>query len=203
MSNMSAGEKRANILSFILSKEFKKAATLCAQYEIESAREQENPFYGVQMLLYFVLGDLSSSRFVWKRIPKTIKVKTVEYEKIWAIGKALWLKNYALVYFSLNDFNWSQNHSSLINILREKFRRETAEILAKSYVNIKKSDLSSYLGLNENESVQYLLNLGWKLNDDNVYLSPCNNSLQTSSARASNINSLSNLTDFILFLQSN
>lgn len=62
----------------------------------------------------------NNARFLWKRIPKEIKLKNKELEEIWEIGKNLWNKNYSNIYVCINSFNWSPEIKPLIEIFLGK-----------------------------------------------------------------------------------
>ena len=130
----------------------------------------------------FVDSIRNSARYLWRRIPPSVKAANVELVAVWRIGRALWSKNYAEVYSAIRDFSWSDPAKSLVQLLEgsfatlslsierfaaehscaiaafvalsvESFRDATFSLLSKSYTAISLGDCCNYLGLAPAETV--------------------------------------------------
>lgn len=55
----------------------------------------------------------SNARFLWKRIPHTVKQGNVELEKIWSIYNHLW-NNDVTGFFKAINYEWSNNVAELM-----------------------------------------------------------------------------------------
>ncbi|XP_010239910.1 COP9 signalosome complex subunit 8 isoform X2 [Brachypodium distachyon] len=63
--------------------------------------------YAVHLLAHLYLNDLNSARFLWKTVPQEVKDARPELAAIWKIGQCLWNRDYAGVYTTAHEFEWS------------------------------------------------------------------------------------------------
>ena len=49
----------------------------------------------------------NNARFLWKRIPGSVKQNFAEVSAVWKIGQCLWTYNYAGVHDALQSYTWS------------------------------------------------------------------------------------------------
>ena len=61
-----------------------------------------------------------NAKFLWKRIPASVKTDYPELSKIWDVGKALWLRDPPLVFLALQSHTWSDNILDIMNGIRGK-----------------------------------------------------------------------------------
>ena len=108
-------------------------------------------FYCSFLLAYLIENDLNNARFLWKRIPADIKKNNAMLGTIWSIGRSMWEKQYAKTYEIVSQTNWDTALVPLINRLVETFRQRTAKLLTTAYTSISASDVSLYLGMNEQD----------------------------------------------------
>lgn len=59
----------------------------------------------------------SKARYLWQRIPASVKAGNVELEKIWNIFNHLW-ENDGNAFFKSIDFEWSSNVAKLMSQLK-------------------------------------------------------------------------------------
>lgn len=71
------------------------------------------------LIFFFLFIARSKARFLWKRIPPTIKNGNVELEKIWNIFNHLW-DNDVSTFFKVIDYEWSTNVAQLMSQLKGK-----------------------------------------------------------------------------------
>ena len=55
-----------------------------------------------------------AAKFLWKRIPESIKKEHTELKKIWDIGVALWNQNFSVAYNALNQQEWSESVKTIM-----------------------------------------------------------------------------------------
>ena len=58
-----------------------------------------------------------AAKFLWKRIPESIKADHPELQKIWSVGMALWERNLPEAYAALNQ-TWSEGVSSIMKAVK-------------------------------------------------------------------------------------
>lgn len=59
---------------------------------------------------------MCNAKFLWKRIPQSVKAKSPELAQIWQVGQKMWLKDWPSVYIALNH-EWSPDVSRFISAL--------------------------------------------------------------------------------------
>ena len=63
--------------------------------------------------IYLILRDLTSAKFLWKRIPESSKLSD-EMQNLWNVGRKLWERDYKLTFEAIRAFNWSSNLEKLV-----------------------------------------------------------------------------------------
>ena len=64
--------------------------------ELDSPSGQLSVELNCELLsLYLLQNDTNNMKYLWKRIPDIIKLKSPELQAIWEVGKALWKHNYS------------------------------------------------------------------------------------------------------------
>ncbi|GJS39869.1 COP9 signalosome complex subunit 8 [Tanacetum coccineum] len=134
---------------------------------------------------------LNSARFLWKSVPASVKESRPEVAAVWKIGQQLWTRNYAGVYESIRGFNWSAEIQDFVAAFAGKFisfsylssyfydlrykyqfsgkldaERYTGrmlELLMNAYSTISIQDTALFLGMNENDATNYVLQQGWSV----------------------------------------
>ena len=59
----------------------------------------------------------TAAKFLWKRIPDSVKTDHPELQKIWDVGAALWQRDFEKVYSSL-DQEWSEGVSKIMSAVK-------------------------------------------------------------------------------------
>ncbi|KAB1221678.1 COP9 signalosome complex subunit 8 [Morella rubra] len=107
------------------------------------------PFYGIW-------GFRNSARFLWKSIPAAIKESQPELVAVWKIGQKLWTRDYGGVHEAIRGFDWSQE-------VEELYRKRMFQLLLSAYSTIGIQDTALFLGMNEDDVTNYVIQQGWVL----------------------------------------
>ncbi|KAL7583442.1 hypothetical protein Lser_V15G46082 [Lactuca serriola] len=149
------------------SRSYDKVADICDQLMLQIASQgvafQDEWPYAVHLLGHIYLNDLNSARFLWKSVPLSIKENHPEVCAVWKIGQQLWIRNYAGVYDSIRSFNWSAEIQDFIASFSEKYTRRMLELLMSAYSTISIQDTALFLGMNENDATNYVMQQGWNV----------------------------------------
>ena len=123
-----------------------------------------------------------AAKFLWKRIPESIKKEHTELKKIWDIGVALWNQNFSAAYNALNQ-EWSESVKTIMQAVKgddffpqiicvisrnfynyfilikirhffpiEKTRLRFVTLVSQAYTSISLADFAKYVGLSELEA---------------------------------------------------
>jgi COP9 signalosome complex subunit 8 len=65
------------------------------------------------VLIFFSIR--SNAKFLWKRIPSSVKSNYPELAKVWEVGKALWRRDPPSVFLALQAHPWSDNIEDIMN----------------------------------------------------------------------------------------
>jgi COP9 signalosome complex subunit 8 len=150
----------------------------CEDFEIEYLSIQKvsidelNFYYCCFMLCYMIENDLNNCRFLWKRLPTSIKKSSGELKSIWTIAKNLWNKNYEGFYQSVQHAlqgEKNENLKQLLQILVQRLQMRTIELVSTAYTNIKSSKLCKLLGVNPDNLSSIIGPLNWKFDNDVYY----------------------------------
>jgi len=154
--------------------------------------------YGQLLAIYLLLGDLPNAKLLWKRIPDTVKQESLELPAIWAVGKALFSRDFASIYASITQSEWPPHLKNIMNLIRDTTRTRALNLVAKAYTTITLTDLSRYLGVEPNEALQRATELGWRIEGNFVH--PIKLQAKSDSPIRSE-EELALLTDYVAFLE--
>lgn len=176
--------------------------TLAAELETQ---ELESPggiatpqVYGQLLAIYLLQNDLPNAKFLWKRIPAPIKEANPELGKIWQVGQKLWLCEYG-VYKALNE-EWPEHVNPILTAIRDITRNRAIRLVAKAYSSISVENVSVFLGLSTEDSLEAVSSLGWEVDAACKIVKPKRCEDQTEDNTPSE-EQLAKLTDFVAFLE--
>jgi len=202
MSSVNKTKYEQEIATSISGKDWKKLASICEEFELDVAAEVSNvaPNYGVHLLAYLLLNDQNLARFLWKRIPSSVKSSKPEYSAIWKIGQAMWTKNYPEFYKALVGFNWTDAHRTLVQQLGESFRNTTFMLLSRAFTLISPQDASVYLGLTQADTLKLTGQQGWVLDQKTNMIKT--KPIPTGQQEGTSLVQLQQLTEYFCYLES-
>ncbi|KAL2231444.1 COP9 signalosome complex subunit 8 [Sesamum indicum] len=137
--------------------------TLMLQVASEGVSFHEEWPYAVHLLGHIYSNDINSARFLWKKIPLTVKESQPEVSAVWKIGQRLWMKEYSGVHEAIREFNWSPQILGLVAAFKERYTKRMFELLLSAYSTISIQDTALFLGMNEDDAANYALQQGWTL----------------------------------------
>ncbi|PHT41632.1 COP9 signalosome complex subunit 8, partial [Capsicum baccatum] len=105
----------------------------------------------------------NSARFMWKRMPAAIKEARPEVVAVWRIGQKLWTRDYAGIYVCTDFVVYLIFISFLHHRSAELYKKRMFELLLAAYSTISTQDSAHFLGMNENDATNYVLQQGWVL----------------------------------------
>ncbi|KAG1672004.1 COP9 signalosome complex subunit 8 [Nymphon striatum] len=144
--------------------------------------------YSQLLAAYLIQFDLANAKFLWKRIPLAIKKAHPELEKIWNIGKKIYLREFPEIYKLLNSFDPSSEELKLmISSLKEVIRKRAVNLLAVAYSSVSLSDFSA-------------AQLNWTFDSINKMVYPVKPE-RCKVVVTANDEQLAKLTDFVAFLE--
>lgn len=91
--------------------------------------------YNQLLALYLLHNDMCNAKFLWKRIPQTVKSSTPETVQIWAVGQKLWLRDYPGIYEALKK-EWSESISQIMEAVKAATRERAKTLVSKAYSSI-------------------------------------------------------------------
>ncbi|MQL85202.1 hypothetical protein Taro_017731 [Colocasia esculenta] len=138
----------------MVSKSYDKIAGICDELMLQAASTQATAFreewpYAVHLLGHIYVNDLNSARFLWKSMPSGIKERNPEVVAVWKIGQCLWTRDHAGVYTAIRGFSWSPEVLDLL--------------LVSAYSTIGVADAAHFMGMNEEDAANYVVQQGWTL----------------------------------------
>ena len=82
---------------------------------------------------------------------------------VWRIGQKLWTRDYVGVYEAIREFSWTPEVQPIVASFAELYRKRMFELLLSAYSTISTQDTAQFLGMNENDATNYVLQQGWVL----------------------------------------
>ncbi|KAF5448576.1 hypothetical protein F2P56_029095 [Juglans regia] len=151
----------------LASKSYEKIADICDNLLLQAAAEgvayQDQWPYVIHLLGHFYVDDINSARFLWKSIPSEIKESQLELAAAWKIGQKLWTRDYGGVHEAIRGFDWSQEVQGLVAAFSELYTKRMFQLLLSAYSTISIQDAALFLGMNEDDATNYVLEKGWDL----------------------------------------
>ncbi|KAF3434966.1 hypothetical protein FNV43_RR22053 [Rhamnella rubrinervis] len=117
--------------------------------------------YAIHLLGHIYVDDINSARFLWKTIPTTIKENQPEVVAAWKVGQKLWMRDYRGVHEAIREFDWSQEAQNLVAAFSELYTKKMFQLLQSAYSTISIQDTALFLGMNEDQATNYVVQQGW------------------------------------------
>ncbi|KAK7302463.1 hypothetical protein RJT34_13353 [Clitoria ternatea] len=153
------------VTAVLASKSYDKVADVCDNLMLQVAADgvayQDEWPYAIHLLAHIYVHDINSARFLWKSIPSSIKETQPEVPAVWKIGQKLWLRDNAGVHQAIRAFDCSPQLQPLLAAFSELYTKEMFQLLLSAYSTISISDAALFLGMNEDDATNYVLQQGW------------------------------------------
>jgi COP9 signalosome complex subunit 8 len=152
--------------------DYASLAKILEGQELESPADQTSPqVYGQLLAIYLLFTDLTSAKFLWKRIPDNVKAANNELSVIWSVGKLMWKKNYSEIYRTIDSIPvWPNHLKNIMKLISESTRQRVIELISKAYSSISLNDASQLLGLTNAETLKLAEQLSWRHESDTGFL---------------------------------
>lgn len=156
------------------SKSYDKIADICNDLLLQGASEgvayNEDWPYAIHLLGLIYVDDINSARFVWKNVPRVVKENRPEVSAAWKIGQRLWTRDYAGVYEAIREFNGSPEAQAFVDSFSEAYTKRMFQLLISAYSTISIQDTALFLGMNEEDATNYVLQHGWSVDPASAML---------------------------------
>jgi len=155
--------------------------------------------YSQLLAVYLLHNDLANAKFLWKRIPQSIKSANPELSLVWAVGQNMWQRDFSTTYESL-DKPWSETLKPIMAAVHESTRARAVALIAQAYSSISGDQLASFLGMPTKEAVEAAVSYGWQADAQTRMVMPVKKGPPAEPVITSE-QQLARLTDFISFLE--
>ncbi|KAF4384948.1 hypothetical protein F8388_010546 [Cannabis sativa] len=200
------------------SKSYAKIADICDNLMLQVAAEgipyQDEWPYAIHLLGHIYSDDTNSARFLWKSIPAAIKDNQPELLAAWKIGQKLWVRDYGGVHEAIRGFDWSQQVQGLVAAFSGKslqnlilsivldtklYTQKMFQLLQSAYSTISIQDTALFLGMNEDNATNYVVQQGWILDAASQMLTVKKQPLVKE--QKLDPSKLQNLTEYVFYLE--
>ncbi|XP_026287447.1 COP9 signalosome complex subunit 8 [Frankliniella occidentalis] len=175
----------------------------CAELErlelISPTGEATAQEYAQLLAIYLCQSDLCNAKFLWKRIPTSLKNSHDELSLIWKVGQCMWKRDYPAAYSAL-QVSWSDNVRHIMLALQDELRTRAVDLIANAYSSITVSDLSAMAGINDREAERLSNARGWIIDAETEMVHPVRPP-PSSHVTTSSEGQLNKLTDYVSFLE--
>jgi COP9 signalosome complex subunit 8 len=115
---------------------------------------------------YLYTNELCAAKFLWRRVPETMKTNS-ELQKVWAIGKALWIKHYTQAY-ELIDCKWSDVLEPIMVEIKRRIQHDMLKFISLHYENIQFDTFQTFMGVDKEQAERIVESEGWTCMDGYV-----------------------------------
>ncbi|OAY39914.1 COP9 signalosome complex subunit 8 [Manihot esculenta] len=185
------------------SKSYDKISDICDELMLKFAAEgisfQDEWPYAIHLLGHIYANDINSARFLWKSIPSAVKENQPEVVAVWRIGQKLWTRDYAGVHEAIRSFDWSQETRALVAAFSELYTKRMFQLLLSAYSTISIQDTAHFLGMNEDDATNYVMQQGWIVDPASRMLTV--KKQQTVTEQKLDSSKLQRLTEYVFHLE--
>lgn len=137
--------------------------------------KESEVWFGVELLAGALARQLTSTRFVWKRVPADMKKASKNLQIVWKLLQSLHRGDFATFFAESVAFHGGLTHP-LLQQMNAALRGETqsANILniRRAYTTISVDQAASLLGTKRAEAVQLMTKLGWTPDEKSEFFNP-------------------------------
>lgn len=153
------------------------------------------------LALYLLQNDLNNAKFLWKRVPPTVKTADPELGYIWEIGQNMWQRDFSSskLYSALSR-EWSDGIKEIVSALSDSIRQRLFQLVGNSYTSIEAEQFASYLGMSKEQAINAVQEEGWTFNSTSQMILP-KKPVPTREAPVPSEQQIAQLTEFVAFLE--
>ncbi|XP_072181075.1 COP9 signalosome complex subunit 8-like [Diadema setosum] len=174
----------------------------CEQQELEAPGGVAAPeVYKKLLTLYLLQNDLNNAKFLWKRIPPSVKTGDPELGYIWEIGQNMWQRDFtsSKLYTALNR-EWSDSIKEIISSLQDSIRQRLFHLIGSAYTSIEADQFALYLGMSKEQAINAVQEEGWAYNSESQMILP-KKPVPRKEQPVPSEQQIAQLTDFVAFLE--
>lgn len=123
--------------------------------------------YAQLLAIYLLKNELCQAKYLWKRIPPTVKNNCSDLHQIWAVAQKMWQRDWPGTHTALN-FEWNRGVADIMNSLKERIRERAIALVEDAYSSLDITTFSNMTGLSVTEARQVLQEKGWNLTGTTV-----------------------------------
>lgn len=180
--------------------DFDQLALNLESEELDSPGCVTKPLVYAQLLaIYLLRQEPTHAKFLWKRIPVSVKSSYPELGLVWAVGQRMWQRDFPGIYESLRK-DWSESLKPIMDAIRDASRKRAFTLVSRAYSCIGANDFSAVTGLPVNEAIDAAVSQGWKYDAGTRMLTPCMAGPSSEVVIPSDQH-LTNLTNYVSFLE--
>ncbi|XP_019878427.1 COP9 signalosome complex subunit 8 isoform X2 [Aethina tumida] len=178
-----------------------KLAEDLEKQELEAPNGVVPPQIYEQLLaIYLYQNDLCNAKYLWKRIPASVKTATPELANIWDVAQSMWKRDFPAIYLALNAVNWSEPISEIMKQVQDVVRSRAVDLISQAYSSISLENVSAMTGLPLDICASACVEKGWHVEADTRMVHPVRVNKEQPSQPSSE-DQLYKLTDFVSFLE--
>lgn len=147
------------------SKNYKTLLVELEQLEIDDEATAQT--YSQLLALYLYENEMCYAKFLWKRIPKTLKNNCPELISIWNVGQKMWKQDWSGVYEALS-IKWSKTVSEIMDSLKERIKERALNLISEAYSSLNFDALSKMTGTNLENARLLAIERGWDVSSTTV-----------------------------------
>ncbi|KAG5876456.1 hypothetical protein JTB14_032689 [Gonioctena quinquepunctata] len=169
--------------------------------ELEAPNATPSPQVYEQLLAtYLYQNDLCNAKYLWKRIPQSVKSSNPELGHIWDVGQSMWNRDFPAIYKALNAVTWSETVVDIMKMVQDVVRARAVDLISQAYSSITLDTVSAMTGLSPDVCIPACADRGWKFEPDTKMIHPVRNTIEHI-GQTSSEDQLYKLTDFVSFLE--
>ncbi|CAG9814068.1 unnamed protein product [Phaedon cochleariae] len=185
----------------MIATDLNKLAEDLEKQELEAPNAEPPPQVYEQLLaIYLYQNDLCNAKYLWKRIPPNIKSSNPELGHIWAVGQAMWNRDFSAIYRALNAVTWSESIAEIMKLVQDVIRTRAVDLISQAYSSITLDTVSAMTGLSPDICIPACTERGWKFEPDTKMVHPVRQNIEHI-GQTSSEDQLYKLTDFVSFLE--
>ena len=181
-----------------------RLAELEAQ-ELQAEEEPSDRLYAQLLALYILTDDLTSAKFLWKRIPPGMKSDNDDLKTIWTIAVNLIQRAPSPIYFLIEEREWPAHVKTIMSRIADRVRKQQIGLISSAYSDIRIDELTKLAGTgSEEETLKLVSEQGWSVDSASQTVRPCKGSRSPQSLdedREMSQEQLHKLTEYVAFLE--
>ncbi|CAH0556698.1 unnamed protein product [Brassicogethes aeneus] len=169
--------------------------------ELEAPNGIATPQVYEQLLaIYLYQNDLCNAKYLWKRIPPSVKTSTPQLGNIWAVAQNMWKRDFPAIYKALNAVTWSEPIAETMRQVQDAVRSRAVDLISQAYSSITLETVSAMTGLSQEICAPACIERGWLVEADTKMVHPVRLGREPA-GQTSSEDQLYKLTDFVSFLE--